>query len=347
MELVCPKCQKKLTIPEQYAGQLMRCPLCQGFFNVPAASPTFASGTAPQQASSQPSPTAVEKRRILIQLDSDPQPSVFDRVVAIDAGADEVFSYGAVKPEQVRELVHGAIFTRGPDDLKRTAIFIGGSDVAAGEKLLVEARKHMIPAARLSVSAMLDANGANTTAAAAVRAAARHLDLKGTKALVLGGTGPVGQRVALLLVRQGALVRLGSRQLARSGAACDVIRARIPDAKLEPVATATPTDLAAALMNRELVVSAGAAGVVLLPKDVRTVASGLRMAIDLNAVPPLGIEGVNVMDKAATREEVIAYGAIGVGGTKMKIHKAAIARLFESNDQVLDAEEIYALAASF
>ena len=59
-----------------------------------------------------------DKRKILIQLDSDPHPSVFDRVVAIDAGADEVFSYGGVKPEQVRGLVHGAIFTRGPKDLQ-------------------------------------------------------------------------------------------------------------------------------------------------------------------------------------------------------------------------------------
>src|SRR6516164_10054200 len=102
----------------------------------------------------------MDKRKILVQLDTDPQPSVFDRVVAIDAGADEVFSYGGVKPEQVRDLVHGAIFTRGPDDLKRTAIFIGGSDVAAGERLLSEARMQMIPAARLSVSILLDANGA-------------------------------------------------------------------------------------------------------------------------------------------------------------------------------------------
>src|SRR5207249_6655224 len=139
-----------------------------------------------------------EKRKILIQLDSDPHPSVFDRVVAIDAGADEVFSYGGVKPEHVRDLVHGAIFTRGPKDLARTALFIGGSDVAAGEKLLAEALKHMLPQFGLRVSVLLDANGANTTAAAAVRAAARHLDLKEARALVLGGTGPGGQRVARL-----------------------------------------------------------------------------------------------------------------------------------------------------
>src|SRR5438309_2946039 len=155
-------------------------------------------------------------RKILIQIDSDPQPSAFDRVVAIDAGADEVFSYGSVRPEQVRDLVHGAIFTRGPKDLKGTAIFIGGSDVTAGERLLEEACRHMLPQFGLRVSVLLDANGANTTAAAAVRAAARHIKLHGAPALVLGATGPVGQRVARLLAREGTQVRLGSRQQAKA-----------------------------------------------------------------------------------------------------------------------------------
>src|SRR5271168_4681024 len=108
----------------------------------------------------------MEKRTILIQIDSDPHPSVFDRVVALDAGADEVLSYGGVKPEHVRDLVHGAIFTRGPKHLQRTAIFIGGSDVAAGERLLEEVRRHMLPQFGLRVSVLFDANGANTTAVA-------------------------------------------------------------------------------------------------------------------------------------------------------------------------------------
>src|SRR5438270_4656713 len=103
--------------------------------------------------------TTVDKRKILIQIDGDPQPSVFDRVVAIDAGADELFSYAAVKPEQVQSLVHGAIFTRGAKDLRHTAIFVGGSDVAHGEKLLREVVRHMIPPYGLRVSIMLDANG--------------------------------------------------------------------------------------------------------------------------------------------------------------------------------------------
>jgi len=285
----------------------------------------------------------VDKRKILIQLDSDAHASVFDRVVAVDAGADEIFSYAGVRPEHVQNLVHGAIFTR--KDLKSTAIFIGGSDIGAGEILLAEALKHMMPKSGLRVSIMLDSNGANTTAAAAVRAAARHLPLKDAKALVLGGTGPVGQRVARLLAREGAQILVGSRQAARAKVVCDDIVGRVQNATLEPVGTSSSDELATALEGRTLVIAAGAAGVVLLPKAART--PSLKVAIDLNAVPPLGVEGVGVGDKAVAQNGVVCYGAIGVGDTKMKVHKAAIAALFESNDKVLDAEEIYQIAQSF
>ncbi len=278
----------------------------------------------------------MDKRKILIQLDCDAQASVFDRVVAVDAGAEEIFSYAGVKPEQVQGFVHGAIFTRGPKDLKFTAIFVGGSDVSAGEKLMHEALKQMLPKFGLRVSIMLDANGANTTAAAAVRAAARHLDLNNSKALVLGGTGPVGQRVARLLAREGAQVR-----------ACQDILARVANAQLQPVATGTDQELTAALAGRTLVIAAGAAGAVLLPKAARATCPSLKVAIDLNAVPPLGVEGVGVGDQGVEYAGVICYGAIGVGATKMKIHKAAVASLFESNDKVWDAEEIYQLAHKF
>src|SRR5438552_7214832 len=126
-------------------------------------------------------------RKLLLQLDSSPHPSVFDRVVAFDGGADEVMSYGGVTEDAVRDLVHGAIFTRGPKDLKNTAIFIGGSDVAQGEKLLAEVKKYLLPQYGLSVSVLLDPNGANTTAAAAVHVASDHLKLETSRALVLGG----------------------------------------------------------------------------------------------------------------------------------------------------------------
>ncbi len=204
----------------------------------------------------------------------------------------------------------------------------------------------MIPQFGLRVSVLLDANGANTTAAAAVRAAARNLELKGLAALVLGGTGPVGQRVARLLAREGAKVRVGSRQQARAAAVCQEIAGKVPGAELTPVGTGTPQELAAALKDQALVVAAGAAGAVLLPRSARLANPTLKVAIDLNAVPPLGVEGVEVTDKAMQHDGVICYGAIGVGGTKMKAHKAALVKLFESNDQVMDAEEVYALARS-
>jgi NAD(P)-dependent dehydrogenase (short-subunit alcohol dehydrogenase family) len=162
--------------------------------------------------------------------------------------------------------------------------------------------------------------------------------------VVLGGTGPVGQRVARLLAREGADVRVGSRQAAKAAAVCQEILARVPNAQLQPVGTASEQEFVAALESRTLVIAAGAAGVVLVSKAARAACPSLQVAIDLNAVPPLGIEGVGVGDKGVTYDGVICYGAIGVGDTKMKIHKAAIASLFESNDKVLDAEEIYQLA---
>src|SRR6266568_3774229 len=114
----------------------------------------------------------MSKPKILIQLDSDPHPSVFDAVVATDAGVDRLLQYAAVQPADVRDLVHGAIFTRSPQDLMNTAIFIGGASVQAGEALLAAATATFLGPMRVSI--LLDANGANTTAAAAVLAAAKH-----------------------------------------------------------------------------------------------------------------------------------------------------------------------------
>jgi hypothetical protein len=286
-----------------------------------------------------------EKARILVQLDTDALPSVFDRVVAIDAGAEHVLSYGGVTPQNVVPLVHGCIFTRGPHDLHRTAIFIGGSDVQAAEHLLTQVRQHLLPQYGLSVSILLDPNGANTTAAAAVRAAARHVDLSRARSLVLGGTGPVGQRVVRLLARAGGHVRVGSRQLERAEAVCRRIAAQVPGAGVQAVSVASAAEAPAALEGRQLVVAAGAPGVVLLPKKIRdTAGQSLQLLIDLNGVPPVGIEGVEPTDKGTLREGKVCYGALGIGSTKMKIHKRAIAKLFETNNAVLDIEEVYQLA---
>ncbi len=279
------------------------------------------------------------RAKILLQLDTDPQPSVFDAVVAIDAGVDQLLRHGGVTVANVRDLVYGAMFTRSPGDLKSTAIFVGGSNGAAAEQLLSEIRGAFFGPLRLSV--LLDPNGSNTTAAAAVLAASRHLNLAETTALVLGATGPVGSRVLRLLARQGTKVRGASRDLYRARELCQRVAKLAPKAALEPVSIATEADLTASLAGAQLVIAAGAIGVALLPKSVRRQSQDLRVAVDLNAVAPLGIPGIEPTDKETLRDGTIAYGAIGIGGLKMKIHRRAIQRLFESNDQILDAEEVF------
>jgi hypothetical protein len=283
----------------------------------------------------------MSKPSILLQLDTDPQPSVFDSVVAIDSGVEHLLRHGGIAPAAVRDLVYGTIFTRGGGDLARTAIFIGGSSVTAGEALLAAVQKTFFGPMRVSV--MLDSGGANTTAAAAVLAAGRHLSLAGAEALVLAATGPVGARVVRLLAGQGARVRVGSRDAARAEAVCQAVRQRVPQADLQPVATDSLEALKKAMHGVAIVVAAGAPGVELLPANLLAQADGLRVAIDLSAVAPPGIGGVEVTDTARQRGGAICYGALGVGGVKMKIHKAALRRLFTSNDQVLDAEAIFEL----
>jgi len=283
----------------------------------------------------------MSKPKILIQLDPDAHASVFDAVTAIDSGVDHLLQYRGVEPTQLQDLVHGAMFTRGPDDLKRTAIFIGGTNVSAGETLLEQVTDCFFGPMRVSV--MLDANGANTTAAAAVLAAAKHVALKGAQATVLAATGPVGLRASRLLAHCGAKVRVCSRSLDRASEACRQLAERSNSESFEPLAVESPGELAAALAGSQVLIAAGAAGVELVPAGAIGAAGDLKTAIDLNAVPPVGIAGVESTAKAADVDGVICYGAIGVGGLKMKIHKAAIKSLFKSNDRVLDAEEIFAL----
>ena len=288
---------------------------------------------------------AIQMRKLLVQLDADRLPSSFDRVVAYDAGADEVLSYGAVAEPDVEALVHGAIFTRGPKDLKNTALFVGGSDTPAAERLLEAARKAFFGPFRVSV--LLDPNGCNTTAAAAVVKLVRALggEAKGRRAAVLAGTGPVGTRAAGMLLRLGAEVRITSRDPTRGSETAKLIGERFKGS-VESVAVRRPADAQDLLGWAELLLCAGPPGVAFLPRELWAGRPSLRAVADVNAVPPLGIAGVEATDDGTLREGIPAFGALGIGGLKMKVHKAAVARLFESNDLVLDAEQIYDIAAA-
>ena len=284
-------------------------------------------------------------RKLLLQLDSSPYPSVFDRVVAFDAGADEVMSYGGVVEDAVRDLVHGAIFTRGPKDLHHTAIFVGGTDMAAGERLLAAVRNAFFGPMRVSV--MLDSNGSNTTAVAAVakllQAAGPVSDLRGRRVVITAGTGPVGVRAAGLFAKAGADVVLTSRRPEQSAEAIEGLRQRFGES-VRAVKMSDSSQAAAVIEGAQLVLNAGGAGIRLVPRDAWAGRAGLHAVADLNAVPPLGVEGIELNDDGVERESVTAFGALGVGKLKMKIHKACIARLFEQNDLVLDAETIAEVA---
>jgi hypothetical protein len=284
-------------------------------------------------------------RRLLVHLDGDRLPSAFDRIVAYDAGADEVLSYGAVSEADVRGLVHGAIFTRGPKDLKNTAFFIGGSSMPVAEGLLVSATEAFFGPFRVSV--MLDPNGSNTTAAAAVVKLVRAVggDVRGRRAVVLAGTGPVGARAGGLLLRLGAEVKITSRDGARGALAARQIGERF-GGRVEQVTARNPSDVQELMAWAELLLASGPSGVTLVPREIWAGRPALRAVADVNAVPPLGIEGIVVTDDGTPREGIPAFGALGIGGLKMKAHKAAIAQLFERNDLVLDAEQIYDLAAA-
>jgi hypothetical protein len=281
-------------------------------------------------------------RKLLLQLDSSRLPSVFDQVVAYDAAADVVMSYGGVTEGDVRDLIYGCIFTRGPKDLRNTAVWIGGNNMSAGEQLLAMAQDALSPP--LSVSIMLDSNGSNTTAVAAVVKIEQTLgDLEGRKILILAGTGPVGQRAAGLLAKDGAQVTITSRKPEQGEKARQFISARF-NVQVEAVTLNDPSRLPELCQGVEVLLNSGPAGVQMVPKSAWTGVKTLKIAVDLNAVPPLGIEGIDVNDAGVKKNGVIVFGAFGVGNFKTKLHKACVVQLFERNDLVLDAETIAGIA---
>ncbi len=286
-------------------------------------------------------------KRILIQLDCDLQPSTFDSIVAVDAGVDVLLRHGGVTPESAVGLVHGAMFTRAVSELACTAIFVGGSDVVAADAVAAKVRQTFF--GPLQVGMLVDPSGANTTAAAAVISAFRHIPAGGREqAVVLGGAGPVGQRVARLLARRGLRVTIASRSRDRATKAAETIREQVPGAQvhgIESHGTASAgSPLAGVLESAELVIAAGAAKANLLDEAGRALVSNARVLIDLNAVPPAGIHGIVVGDKGRVDGKTFCYGALGVGGTKMAIHRAAIQKIFQDPKASIDAEECLTLA---
>jgi methylenetetrahydrofolate/methylenetetrahydromethanopterin dehydrogenase (NADP+) len=274
-------------------------------------------------------------KKVLIQLDTDPHPSAFDAIAAYDARVDVVIGYGA-------DLVQGAIFPRGPDGLANTAFWVGGSNVRDGEAVFKAATKLFFEPFNPSI--MLDSDGSNTTAAAAVARVRGAVELKGTKAAVIG-VGPVGLRTAELLRRESAEVTMftfppdvmqGSHRRA-SG---------IPvaqEAGFEVVEPATSGELDAALAGPAVIYAAGPAGTQILRRSGWT-QEGVRVIVDYSAAEPVGVEGVERGDSLEEEDGVLKLGALAVGGPKMKLQKACIRAMFETKGTGLDLDGVYDVA---
>lgn len=280
-------------------------------------------------------------KKLLYHFDTDPIPSVFDSVVAYDGGADNVTQLSGVNEENCSGLVDGAIYTRAPNDKKNTAIFIGGSDLIAGQNLFKTVQKQFFDKFRVSI--MLDSNGCNTTAAAGVALLNKATSLQGKIAVVLAGTGPVGQRAAVLLAKSGAVVRLTSRKQSRSEEACDEMKNRF-GVHMTPMQASDAETTNKAMTGAQIVFGAAKAGIQLLDANQWKNHPTLELIADVGTAQVLGFEGIDMMDKYTERHGKIIFGGIGIGALKLKLHRACIAQLFKTNDQVLDAEAIYDVA---
>ena len=169
------------------------------------------------------------------------------------------------------------------------------------------------------------------------------LGTSAVKAVVLAGTGPVGMRAAAFFGQEGADVTITSREQARADKAAKAIEQRF-GVKVKAVQAADDAARAKVVKDANIVFAAGAIGVQLLKAADWQNNGTIEMLADVNAQPPLGIEGVEATDKAKDRSGKVVFGALGIGGLKLKLHRGCIGKLFDSSEGVLDAEEIYALA---
>ena len=284
-------------------------------------------------------------KKVLLQLDTDEHPSAFDAIVAHDAGVDVLLPFGGVKHEDARELAQDAFFTRGVDDMNTMAVWVGGKDVSAGEAIFAEVQEAFFGPFRVSV--MLDSNGCNTTAATTIARIAKARSLEGARAVVIG-LGAVGLRSAVLLRKEGCEVAMATLPADLFGKDRAHRRPRglgvAQELGFDVIEPADRGELEASLDGAQIVLAAGPAGVQVLRRDFWAGHDSLELLADYNAAEPLGIEGTKATDDLAEYEGKVVLGALAIGGPKMKVHKTCVRRLFESNDQVLDTDAVYAIA---
>lgn len=275
--------------------------------------------------------------------------SPFDINMAADAGYGLILPYTGVAVKETTALVQDAIFSRPPKRYNATGVFIGGHDINLAADMLQAAREALVPP--FEVALFADPNGAYTTSAALVALVERHLDggLRGREVVIYGG-GPVGLCTAVLVAQQGGKPKLArltpgspeKEQIVQRFAARYAVELPSVDARSDEQKAAT-------LATAEVVITAAKAGIQVLSADLLQQAPQLRVAADVNAVPPSGIEGLGVQDRGKPLEvapNAVGIGALAIGNIKYQVQHGLFKRMLEADRAVaLDFPDAFRLAS--
>ncbi len=254
--------------------------------------------------------------------------SPFDVNMAYEAEFDGVIPYTEVSLEDVHTLTQDTIFSRGPTGVKRTGIFIGGREFGLAMDMLQRAKVAMVPP--FEVSVFVDPSGAITTAAALVACIEVWVKkktgggLEGKNIHILGGTGPVGVCAGILASNCGANVFLASHRGKKVGDEVANEYNKRFDVNMQGEDFGSEDATLNLLKTSDVVVGSAKAGVQVISKSQLKQAPRLIVAADVNAVPPLGIEGVGVNDMGKeldfTPNKAVGIGALAIGNVKYKVH---------------------------
>jgi methylene-tetrahydromethanopterin dehydrogenase len=290
----------------------------------------------------------VTAKNILHMLTPMRHMSPFDVTMALDAGFDSVIPYTGVTLDDITPLVQDAMFSRSPRDAVRTAVFIGGNDLALALDMLEQLRKTLLKP--FEISAFADPAGSFTTAAAVVACVEKiltqkHTKLGQTKIVIFGATGPIGNASGLIAALEAAEVTLAGRELSRVNAKADAIKLRF-GLDVHAVQAKTPEEISSALAGKEVAVCAAAAGVQLLSATTLSAAKSLLVVADVNAVPPPGVEGLDPMANGVELAGgVLGIGSLAIGNVKYKTESELFQRMATSSKAItLDFRDAFALA---
>ncbi|MCG8488843.1 MAG: methylenetetrahydromethanopterin dehydrogenase [Chromatiales bacterium] len=298
----------------------------------------------------------MERPYLLHMLTAAKNLSPFDVNMAYDAGWTACTPYTDVTLHEVRDLVQDAIFSRGPKGVKRTGIFIGGRDAHLAMEMMQVARKSMVPP--FEVSLFADPSGAFTTAAgmvACVESALKKADSEGLsnkRVLVFGGTGPVGSTAAMLANSAGAEAVIISHDSLKKAEALVELCNQHYDVSLTAAEASDQQMIIDLMPQADVVFNAAKAGIQVLNKEHLRIAERLKVACDVNAVPPEGIEGVGVMDDGVVMSDspskALAIGALAVGNVKYQTQHLLLKQMFEKgNPEFLDFNSAFEVAREY